>query len=75
MVFAGNNTGGAFYLLDKLKGEEGREGKRKKKAQQIRAQKLSTMHCSISTLTNAEMSSRANARARHTENAHAFLGR
>jgi len=31
MVFAGNNTGGAFYLLDKLKGEEGREGKRKKK--------------------------------------------
>jgi len=30
MVFAGNNTGGAFYLLDKLKGEEGREGKRKK---------------------------------------------
>lgn len=70
MVFAGNNTGGAFFLLDKLKGEEGREGRKKKKkstTKQIRTQKLSKMHHSISASTNAEMSSKANARARHTQ--------
>lgn len=31
MVFAGNNTGGGVFFLDKLKGEAGREGGGKKK--------------------------------------------
>lgn len=44
MVFAGNNIGGAFFFLDKLKGEEGRERGRKK-AQQNKLEHRSCPKC------------------------------
>lgn len=67
MVFAGNNTGGAaFFFLDKLKGEEGREGGGKERHNKTNQNIEAVQNPSFSTLINAEMSSRASAGARHT---------
>lgn len=70
MVFAGKKTlEKLFFLFPRWikRGRRGGRGEKKKSTTKIRTQKLPKMHHSFSTSTNAEMSSRANARARHTQ--------